>query len=285
MPVAQARDALHWRAGDGGLLSASYRWLSSTRLDAGVGEVRGRRTDLVAQWDSEGGLVAGLGHEYSALDVRVTPERAAPVTNGDLHTLYAVVSWDRALENAALSLAFAPALSASSNAFSEPGELNGDSVQVWASAMALFPASRGEWVLGAARDHRFGEATIYPVVGWRLRTESWRVRLVYPDLLLQRELGRHWALGLTLAPDGNEWQAFDANLAWEGAFAREAWQAELQFSRRWGQRLETALTAASVWDQHWRYVARGGQRLDVGSDDSYTVGVQVRWRLGGTTMK
>ena len=283
MPVAQARDALHWQAEDGSQLTASYRWLSTTHLVAGEGDIQGRRTDLAAQWDSGRGLVAGLHHEYNALDINAAA--ATPITNGDLHTLSGAISRDYEVRGGTLRLALAPALSASSNAISDPGELNGDSVQLWASAIAMLPATRGEWVLGAARDHRFGDATVYPVAGWRWRSGPWRVRLVYPDLLLQRKLGGEWSLRFGVSPDGNEWQAFDDKLARDEAFVREAWRAELRLSRRWGQRLETALSAAWFWQQHWDYVARDGERLGVDSEDSHAFGLHLRWRLGGTIMK
>lgn len=283
--AGEARETPLWGADQGSRVAAEYRWLSSTQLDvdggAGKGSIEGRRSGLALQWDSGFGLVLGLGHEYNSLDIQLDAAGTEPATNGDLHTLYASVAWDWSFSGGSLRLALAPAVSASSNAIKEPDQLDGDSAQLWAAAVVALEASRGEWLLGAARDHRFGEARTYPVAGWRWHRPPWHLRLAYPDVLLARELGDSWRLGLSLAPDGNEWQAFDDDLERGEAFVREAWLAELRLSRSWGERFEMALSAGWFWDQHWRFSLAEGGSLRAGSDDSYALGLHLQWWPGG----
>lgn len=277
--ASAARDALYWASGEGSLVAADYRSLDRSRFDPPAnGSVEGVRTNLAAQWAGGGAWVLAIGHEYNALDIDAPPP-ASPQTNGDLHTFHGAVAWRTELPAGRLRLALATAVSASSNAFKHPDHLDGNALQLWGAAGYALPAKTGEWVVGAAYDHRFGAARGYPVVGWQWQGDATRVRLVYPDLLLQRQFGTRWTLGLITSPDGNEWQAYDRDLGHHDDFRREAWQSELRLTRSLGRHLGVAVSAGYLWHQHWQFASVDGRTGRVDSEDSYYLGLHLGWHF------
>ncbi|MEE4109583.1 MAG: hypothetical protein V2I24_09560 [Halieaceae bacterium] len=255
---------------------AEYLDLDASRLamtDGTISGARSRFLGLYAAADRDWSLA--LGHEYSALDIALAGAR--PQTNGDLHTLHLAGTWLYPAGGGSLELALAPALSVSSNALKNPGEINGDSLQLWGSAVWHRPYRGLEGVLGIVHDYRFGEARAYVTAGLAWRGERVSLWATYPDVVLDWHLGGGWSASLALHPDGNQWQVFDRPLEESSLFLREAWRGELRLDYRWHNGLSLGLTAGYLLDQRWRFDRQDGEGLRTDSDDSAFFGFRVGW--------
>ena len=275
---ASGRPAFFWNTTGGTFASVDYLDMEDADFDTGEGGIGGTRSLITAQYafDHEAGWVAGVGHEYNALDIE-EPGASPPQANGDLHTLHLASQWRTSLDAGELRLALAPAVSVSSNGLKNPDELGSDSLQLWGAALYSRPSGALTWVLGAAHDYRFGEGRYYPVAGIEWQNETWHLRAVYPDIQVTWTLAGRWLLTGEIAPDGNEWQAFDRDLEASDEFRREAWQAQLGLAYRFGNGIEIGCLAGMHWDQQWRYRRQDGSLARPDSDDSAYLGLRLGW--------
>jgi hypothetical protein len=260
-------------------VSAEHLDLESAPFAESRGESGGKRVTTAGQYDfgHRHGWVLGLGHEYSDLDI--SDPVASPQSNGHLHTLHLATQWKAALSEGELRLAAAPAVSVSSNAFKNPEVLGRDSLQLWGAALYTLRRGDIDWVLGAARDHRFGAGRVYPVAGFEWRADRFALRAVFPDIRLQWGAASGWALEADITPDGNEWLAFSRDLADANAFRSEGWQSQLGLRYRFDNGFEAALVAGWQWQQRWRYVRDDGSLAHTDGDDRAFFGVRLGWRL------
>jgi hypothetical protein len=257
-------------------LRAAYGDMQTTDLDGATGDVGGARTTLSAGYRGQANSWrVALGHEYDARDVQLAD--AAPDTNGHLHTLHVAASWRLPAADGRLVLTFAPAISASSNLFKDPGKLDTESAQLWAAATWQVPSRRWDWVLGLAHDYRFGKARLYPVTGLSWQHDRFFLWATYPDLVARWKFAQQWALAFTVGPDGNEWQAYDEDLERSDDFRREAWQAGLELGYRWRNGLSLKLASHYYWDQRWRMRLEDGGLLRARAENSAFLGIELGW--------
>ena len=282
-PPANARSAFFWDVAEGSRLSVDYVELKNSDLESPTqGDIGGQRSTIAAQYDfaAKGQWVLAAGHEYNALDMAIEPGKNLQ-TNGDLHTLYLATRWLGMIGPGRLQLAFAPALSVSSNALKDSDTWNSGSRQWWGAATYIIPGNKVDWVFGLGHDYRFGDPRTYPVAGLQWRDNLHRVLLTYPDISLVRVLDGAWTLGFTTAPDGNRWQAWDRNLEESDDFRRQAWQSELYL--RFGLRngLRFGLAVGYHWNQQWKYRNQNGGVNRLAADDSSYVGLHLGWKPSG----
>ncbi len=276
-PGAASRDGLAWENDRPGRLEIGYRNLANSRVEGISGEIDGAsRTTGGVAWQSDSGLHLSAQHSYDAIGFDL-PATSKPPTTGDLHTLNLGVGWRGAGAGGTLSLALAPAISVSSNAMKKPGQWRREMLQLWGSALYTRPLGKVDWLAGVAHDQRFGDARYYPLLGVRWTGGRTRLRLTYPDLLLEREWGAGWAAILTTTPDGGLWRIYDQDLDDGTDLVREGWQSELQLRKRWRQRLETTLSLGYLWHQRWAFRRQDGERVRLDSENTPTVGVHFRW--------
>ena len=192
-PPVEARTPVFLQAEDDAYLNASYRDLQTSELQDTAGDVGGARTRFAGGYrNPERAWWLALEHEYNALDIQLTgPE---PQSNGHLHTLHVAAGWLLEAGSGNVALTFAPAISTSSNALKNPGELDASSIQLWAAAIGQIPAGGWDWIAGIAHDYRFGESRIYPVAGVDWRGEQFFLRVTYPDLTLRWQPADRWTL-------------------------------------------------------------------------------------------
>lgn len=273
-----ARPAFHWTTTEGTFVSVDYLSFEDSGLDTSDGEIGGPRSTGAGQFafDTDHGWVAGLGHEYNALDIEAF-SAAPPQTNGDLHTLHLATQWHTPVGGGELRLAAAPAISVSSNGLKNPDELGRDSLQLWGAALYQWPGSLFDWVLGVAQDYRFGERRVYPLVGIEWQSERIELRAVYPDIELAWMPTSHWLLTTGVTPDGNVWQAFDRELEHYDEFRREAWQAQLGIAYQFSNGIRLGGIAGLSWDQQWRFRRQDGSLARLDSEDSAFFGLHLGW--------
>lgn len=257
-------------------LSARYRDWQTSDLQNRAGDIAGARTRLEGGYrNPQRSWRLALGHEYNALDIEFAgPE---PQTNGHLHTLHLAAGWSLQAGNGNVALTVAPAISTSSNALKNPGELDARSLQMWAAAIGQFPAGGWDWVAGIAHDYRFGESRAYPVAGAEWRGERLFFRATYPDLVLRWSPANQWTLGFSLGPDGNQWRAFDEDLEDSDDFRREAWEAAAWARYRWRNGLSLGFSTGYMWDQQWRMRLETGEQLRTRAENANFVGVELGW--------
>jgi len=261
---------------EGTRLSAEYLDLDASTLQARSGAISGARSRVLARYVSaDSGWSVAFGHEYNALEISLAGPQ--PQANGDLHTLHLAGSWQRPLAGGSLQLAIAPAISVSSNALKNPDVIDEDSVQLWGAALWRGRGPRWDWILGVAHDYRFGEARAYPLAGMAWEGERVSLWATYPDVVLDWSISDSWSASVSVAPDGNQWQAFDRPLERSSDFRRQAWQTELRIAYRWRSGLRLGLAAGRFWDQRWRFDLEDGERLRTDSEDSAYVGLRVDW--------
>jgi hypothetical protein len=271
-----AREPVFLSPAHNAYLRIVYGELETTDLAAGNGDVGGARTFVAGGYRGQDTpWRVALGHEYNALDIELNG--AAPDTNGHVHTLHVAGSWTLPAADGRLELTVAPAISASSNAFKEPGELDTDSAQLWASATWQLPSRQWDWVLGLAHDYRFGQARLYPVAGLSWQQDRFFLWATYPDLVARWNFAQPWALAFTVGPDGNEWQAYDQDLERSDDFRREAWQAGLELGYRWRNGLSLKLASHYYWDQRWRMRLEDGGLLRSVAENSAFLGIELGW--------
>ena len=279
-PPVSARSAFFWDMEQGTRLSVDYLEFEDSELETQPqGNIGGQRSTTALQYDFSGeqGWVLAAGHEYNALDIDVEPD-AEPQANGDLHTLSLATRWLGSMGPGRLQLAVAPALSLSSNALKDTDSWDSNSLQWWGAATYILADDKVNWIVGLARDYRFGDPRAYPVMGLRWSDDLHQVMLTYPDISVVRALGESWGLGFTIAPDGNRWQAWDRDLEASDDFRREAWQSEvfLRYGFRNGFRL--GLAVGYYWSQQWKYHNQSGGVSRIDSEDSGYVGFHLGWR-------
>lgn len=277
---ASARPSFFWQQGRSSHVLAQYLDFAGSDLDNSPGgEISGHRSLLSALYrPATGRWSVGATHEYNALDIGL--EGAPARTNGDLHTLALSAGLSLEAGSGLLELSLAPAASASSNAVKSPGDLDDDALQWWGAAVWRQPDRDLGWVLGLARDYRFGAARTYPVAGLEWRKGEALLRLTYPDLLVQMFLTERWLLALTISPDGNEWQAYDRSLERHEEFRREGWQSDLGIHYRFSHKLRIGIVAGYHWNQEWRMRLEDDSLLRSSSGDSGFIGLQIGWFPG-----
>jgi hypothetical protein len=274
---ATGREGLAWVNEAPSGVGLEHRVFQDSGFEApAAGEVGGFRSGALAAYRWAGGVTLSAGYSYDAMDFEL-PAAQAPPTTGDLHTLNLALGWRGPWAGGAVSVVVAPAVSASSNAIKEPGHWRGNMAQLWGAAYYARPRGAGDWLLGLAHDYRFGEGRIYPLLGWRWAGDHSRVRLVYPDLLLERDLGTTWTLSLMTGPDGSRWRVFDDDQHEDQALVREAWQTEVRLRKRWRQRFELSFSLGYLWHQRWSFSDRGGARQRLESENTPTAGLHLRW--------
>ncbi len=278
LSTAQARTPIYLVPEDRAHITIAYQDFEDSDFDGSQGELGGSRSTLSAGYRGEKQpWHLGLGHSYDALDIQLSG--AQPQTNGDLHTLHLAGSWTLPVAAGRLDFTLAPAVSASSNAIKDPGELDSDSLQLWGGASWRFPAAHWDWVLGVAHDYRFGRSRVYPMAGLTWRDENWSLWLTYPDVIVRFESAQGWSLAFSTSPDGNEWRAYSRDFERSDDFRREAWQSALEASYRWRNGLSVGVSAGYHWDQAWRIRREDGEQLRSGSDDAAFLGAQLAWSL------
>ena len=275
---AWSRPAFFWRTDSGTFVAIDYLDLRQSTFLDGNGGIDGTRSLVAAQYapGHDSSAVLGFGHEYNALAI-AQPGLPEPQTNGDLHTLHLASQWRSKLAGGDFRVAAAPAVSVSSNALKNPDVLNSDSLQLWGAALYSRSAGGVRWILGAARDFRFGEGRVYPVAGFEWHHETLSLRATYPDIQLTWRLSGRWVLKGELAPDGNAWQAFRRDLREEDGFYREAWAAQLGLVHRFGNGLQVGFLAGLHWDQRWQYRLQNGDLATPRGDSSAFLGVHLGW--------
>lgn len=278
-----ARDGLPWEPETPSQVSGDYRALDVSDFDQPPdSSLDGVRTVFNTGYQWQNGLMSAIGHSYDGMDFEL-PANMVPPTNGDVHTLHLTTGWHGPWAGGTLSLALAPAISASSNAFNTPEEWSSEMLQVWGSVLYTHPFGEEgngiNWVAGLAHDYRFGEDRVYPLLGLRWTGARTRLQLVYPDLLLEQDFGSGWTVAFSTSPDGNRWRVYDSDHQNSEDLVREGWLSELRLHKRW-QRLDIAISAGYQWHQRWIYRTAGGAETALSSDDTPTLGLHFRWLLG-----
>ena len=275
---ASARAPFYWSSEPGTQLAGDYLSLADTDYGDQTGRTGGQRSALRGQYapGDDSPWLFGAGHEYDALDIETVAE-SEPQTNGDHHTLHAFGQWRATVAAGTPRLTLAPALSVSSNGLKNPEELDRETAQLWGAAVYYRQRGAITWVAGAARDYRFGRGEIYPVAGLQWRSKQSIVSLVYPDLLLGRDIGNGWSLQLTTSPDGNEWLAYDRDMQQRDSFRREAWQSDLRLLYDFQSGLQFGMSAGFHWNQEWRYRQEDGAIARPDSEDGTFFGLHVGW--------
>ena len=212
-----------------------------------------------------------------ALDID-TGSGSPPQNNGDLHALHLATQWAAGWGPGTLRLAFAPAVSTSSNGMKNPDELDSEAFQFWGAALYAWPAGPLQWVAGVAHDYRFGENRVYPVAGLEWQRDRLALRAVFPDLNIRLGADAGWALEFRIEPDGNEWLAYDRDLENSDTFQREAWQSDLRLSYRFRNGIGLGVSAGYYWQQEWEFRREDGSLAQTDGDDSPFFGLHLGWR-------
>lgn len=222
-------------------------------------------------------LALGIGHQYTILNA----DLIEPQTNGHLHTIYLPLHLRTRSDRGSIRFSIAPALSASSNAVSDPGSYKGDALQllaalVWSRQMS----DQFNLRYGICGDHRFGRYTIYPSIGvdWQPHAD-WTIELGFPTSQITYQVFKNLTSSLRIAPDGNEWYVRDKRLEKQSQFIYEALLLEWAFS--WKAHKHIVISASVGRQFHIRYelTLLDDSRVRLHSDPVTRIGAALTWRF------
>ncbi len=216
----------------------------------------------------------GLAHRYQIFGF----SGIEPQTNGHLHTSWIPLHW-RFGAARRWRVSVAPALSTSSNVYRRPREWDGESFTLLAAAVARTRLSHRFSVrYGVCGDHRFGEYALYPVAAVTWRPDAhWQLDLGFPVTSVRFEPSRRVRSTLAVAPDGNEWQVADRELAASSRLVYEA--VALEWTTEWRVRPSLALSFSlgRQLDQRYGMTLANGERVALDGAPADRVGFGIRW--------
>jgi len=244
-------------------------------LEGSVGETNPEMYSSDFLFTPNGTWNFGVGYRNTVLHV----ERLALQTNGYLYTLFFPVHRLRRSGDQGLRLSIAPALSTSSNVFSDTSEYSSDAVQLLAAAVWKRRISdRADLHYGVCGDHRFGAYQIYPVITstWRVHPD-WTIEVGFPVSQITHRFSKNLTSLLRVAPNGNEWFVKDKSLTKHSQLVYEAYVLEWAFI--WRARKNLALTASVGRDFRRRYemTLLDETRVRLSADAANRVGINLGW--------
>ena len=230
-------------------------------------------TDLL--FKANDNWILGFGHRTAVLNV----DDLELQTNGYLHTFFFPIH--RVIHSGTTSIRFsiAPALSASSNVTSDPGEYRPDALQLLAALVWDRPiADRLALRYGICADHRFGDYEIYPLVSVKWQPHpNWRIEFGFPTSQLIHRVSENLSAVLRVEPNGNEWYVKDKSLEEHSQLIYEAYLFE--WAINWRAHSHFMLTASIGREFHSRYrmTLLNEDRIRLSSDSSTRIGVALAW--------
>ena len=246
-------------------------------IDGGNATIEQRNLDSELLFRLSDRLMLGIGHQYTILNVGLIE----PQTNGYLHTIFLPMHRSIRSDRGSFRLSIAPALSASSNAVSDPGSYNSDALQlmaalVWSRQISVQTSLR----YGICGDHRFGRYTIYPSIGidWQPRAD-WMIELGFPSSQIRYQLSKSLTSSLRIAPDGNEWYVRDRALERQSQLIYESLLLEWTIS--WKAHKQFVISASVGRQFHNRYemTLMDDSRVRIHSDPVTRIGAALEWHF------
>ncbi len=231
---------------------------------------------LDVEFDLGGAWRTGGAYRGTLLD----EEDVGLQTNGYLHSFYYVLHRVRS-PGQPLRVSIAPALSASSNVTSDPGEIEADALQLNFAALWRFGAGMDfSWRAGLCADHRFGRYRLYPVVAadWRPNAR-WQLSPGIPDTIIAYRPAEQLGVVLAVYPNGNEWFVKDKSLTRSSRVEYRAWAADISLEWRTSENIALTATLGRDFEAEYRADLQDGTRagLELGSTDR--VGIALRWNF------
>lgn len=245
---------------------------SSLRERAGATNQENQDFDLLFASPSKP-FSYGFGHRYMIFDF----SGIEPQTNAHLHTSFVPLHWRRE----GLRLSAAVALSASSNVMGHPQEYESEPLQLLFGVAAREEIGRQLAIsYGLCGDHRFGEYTVYPVVGieWRPHPD-WQLELGFPKTRIAYVIAEQLTSLVQVAPDGNEWHVKNRDFSAESHFVYEA--IALEWITEWEPvpPLTLAVSLGRQLRNRYEMTLANGERAFVSGEPAGRIGIELRWRF------
>lgn len=199
-------------------------------------------------------------------------------TNGYLHSFYFEMQRLRSAERN-LRLAFAPALSGSSNVTKDPDQYDADAWQFLFAAVWEWPDGDAfAWRAGLCADHRFGRYRAYPVaaVAWR-PDDRWFVEAGYPDIHIRYRPNGALSTAFSVYPNGNEWYVKDKSLEFASMFEYRAWAADLSITWQLPHALALTAVGGVDFDAEYRGERADGSRPVMDAGTVGRIGIEFAW--------
>ena len=222
-------------------------------------------------------LALGIGHQYTILNA----DLIEPQTNGHLHTIFLPLHRTIRSDRGSIRFSIAPALSASSNAISDPGSYNSDALQllvalVWNRRIS----DQFNLRYGICGDHRFGRFTIYPSIGvdWQPHAD-WTIELGFPSSQITYQVSKSLNSSLRIAPAGNEWYVRDRLLQKHSQFIYEALLLEWAFSWKAYEHIVISTSVGRQFHNRYELTLMDDSRVRIHSDPVTRIGAALEWRF------
>ena len=222
-------------------------------------------------------LTLGIGHQYTILNA----DLIEPQTNGHLHTIFLPLHRYIRSDHGSIRFSITPALSASSNAMSDPGSYNGDALQLLAAVVwSRQWSDRLKLRYGICGDHRFGRYTIYPSIGvdWQPHND-WAIELGFPDSQITYQVSNSLTSSLRIAPDGNEWYVRDKSMEKQSQFVYEALLLEWAFSWQTNEHFVISTSVGRQFNVRYQMTLMDDSRVRLHSDPVTRIGAALKWRF------
>ncbi len=258
-------------------LSVAYYKHQESAVEGGVGRSNQESYEFDLLLKLNEVWAFGVGHRYAHLDV----ESIELQTNGHLHTIFFPLHKRRESDSKGFRFSIAPALSASSNVITDPGEYSADAFQLMAALVwSRNLSDRATLRYGLCGDNRFGNYEIYPSISVILQPHSsWVIELGFPTTKMTYHASVNAHLSLRIAPYGNEWHVKHKGTEKQSQFVYEASLVELVFN--WQAYKQLAITASVGRQFHNRYdvTLLDNSRVRLSSDSATRIGAALAWRF------
>jgi hypothetical protein len=256
-------------------VSMAYFNHDRSSVDRGNGTTDQENFHFDLQFELNDKLSVGAAHQYTILNV----DAIEPQTNGHLHTIYLPLHRQIRSDRGSFRLSIAPALSASSNVVKDPGEYNGDALQLLAAVVWSRQSSeRLSFRYGICSDHRFGRYAVYPSIGidWQLHPD-WTIDLGFPSSRLTYQVSNNLDSVLGIAPDGNEWHVMDSELQRQSRFVYESLLLEWVVNWKTQEHLVVTFGVGRQFHNRYEMTLIDDSRVHVRGDPVTRVGLALAW--------
>jgi hypothetical protein len=258
-------------------LSIAHHNSQKSSFENRIGETRQENNHLNLLFSLNDSLAIGVGHRYTILNAR----SIEPQTNGHLHTVFFPLHRYVQSNHGNIRFSVAPALSASSNVFPDPGEYNSDTLQLLAAVVWSKPLSeRTEIRYGICGDHRFGRYAIYPLVSvdWQPHAD-WRIQLGFPNTQVTYQVSKSLSSSLRIAPDGNEWHVRDRSLERQSQLIYESFLLEWAFNWEAHDHFVVTASVGRQFRNRFEITLMNDSRVRLHGDPVARVGAALEWRF------